>query len=294
MAQRPRRSRWRGEFARMSASLSVSGLILTTAAPASNAADEWGAYGHDPGGQRFSPLRQLDRANVAKLELAWAFHIGDVSDGRESRRSGLETTPLFLDGRLYLTTPFNRVIALNPETGQQLWAYDPRVDRSAPYGDGLINRGVAAWRAPSGQHGCKLRLFEATLDARLLALDAATGRPCTGFGRDGQVSPAQCAELQARRLPYDIAPDGGRRRGGRRLRDRRQHARGPCRAGVVRGYDARTGALRWSWDPLPPEAGRRSGGCERLVDHDGRFEAPPRLRSHRKREPGLLRGPAPW
>jgi quinoprotein glucose dehydrogenase len=80
------------------------------------------------------------------------------------------------------------VIALEPATGQQLWAYDPRIDKSAPYGDGLINRGLAAWRdpQPASTH-CVLRLFEATLDARLLALDAPTGIPCSDFGVQGQV-----------------------------------------------------------------------------------------------------------
>src|SRR3954468_15849472 len=131
-------------------------------------ADEWAAYGRDMGGTRFSPLTGITAANVAGLKPAWTYHTGDISTGKVKGggpRSGFETTPLMLDGRLYLTTPFNRVIALDPATGKQLWAYDPKLDRAQPYGDGLINRGLAAWRDPkaaaSGKKGaaCALRLY---------------------------------------------------------------------------------------------------------------------------------------
>ena len=102
-----------------------------------------------------------------------------------------------VDGTLYLTTPFNRVIALDPETGAQKWACDPRIHRSWPYGDGFINRGVAIWPQPvsssppatdENSQAQRRRLFEATLDARLIALDAATGKPCSDFGESGEVS----------------------------------------------------------------------------------------------------------
>ena len=85
-------------------------------------ADEWGAYGRDPGGTRFSPLTQITPANVAKLKPAWTFHTGDIADGSTGQRRGFQTTPLLMDGRLYITTGFNRVMALDPATGRQLWA----------------------------------------------------------------------------------------------------------------------------------------------------------------------------
>src|SRR5256885_11885351 len=153
-------------------------------------ADDWSYYGHDAGGMRYSPLGQINRENVAKLKVAWTFHTGEISDGRGARkRTGFETTPIVVDGTLYLTTPFNRVIALDPETGAQRWAHDPLVDPKGSYGDGLINRGVAAWLDPVRAAGapCQRRIFEATLDARLIALDAATGAPCADFGQSGQV-----------------------------------------------------------------------------------------------------------
>ena len=237
----------------------VSALLAPTAP---RAADEWAAYGRDPGGQRFSPLRQVNRANVAELKLAWTFHIGDVSDGHDGvRRSGLETTPLFIDGRLYVTTPFNRVIALDPETGHQLWTYDPHIDRSAPYGDGLINRGVAAWRtAGPAVKACALRLFEATLDARLVALNAVTGRPCADFGEGGEVSLRGVANY--RRGTYHMTSPPVVADGvvvvGSAIDD---NTRVEMPSGVVRGFDAHTGALRWTWDPLPPEPGCRSGAA---------------------------------
>src|SRR5262249_36684110 len=168
--------------------------LFTIAAqkPAQRAdADGWPYYGHDAGGMRYSPLAQIDRANVSRLKVAWTFHTGDVSDGTHGRRrSGFETTPLVVDGTLYLTTPFNRVIALDPETGTQRWAFDPIVELSAEYGDGLINRGLATWLDSSrrGTDACRRRLFESTLDARLIALDASTGTPCVDFGDKGQVS----------------------------------------------------------------------------------------------------------
>src|SRR6201988_3270039 len=96
---------------------------------------EWPNYGNDPGGMRYSQVSQINRENVSKLKVAWIFHTGDVSDGSHDRkRSGFEATPILVDGTLYFTTPFNRVIALDPETGKQRWAYDPKIDLTLEYG----------------------------------------------------------------------------------------------------------------------------------------------------------------
>ena len=154
-------------------------------------ASEWPAYGNDPGGMRYSPLARINRENVAKLKVAWIFHTGDISDGQNGRkRSGFEVTPILVDGTLYFTTPFNRVIALDPETGKQRWAYDPKIDLDGDYGDGLVNRGVATWLDLTRDKGqaCRRRIFESTQDARLVAIDALSGTPCLDFGQAGQVS----------------------------------------------------------------------------------------------------------
>ena len=125
------------------------GASAIMSSPADSSSDDWPAYGHDLGGMRYSPLTQINRESVSRLKVAWVFHTGDISDGKgQQRRSGFETTPILVDGTLYLTTPFNRVIALDPETGTQRWAYDPKIDQAGDYGDGLINRGVATCSTP--------------------------------------------------------------------------------------------------------------------------------------------------
>jgi quinoprotein glucose dehydrogenase len=225
-----------------------------SANPASATKNDWAYYGHDAGGTRYSPLTQINRENVAKLQVAWTFHTGDISDGSgRPKRSGLETTPILVDGVLYLTSPFNRVFAVNPETGKQLWVFDPMIDIAAGYGDGLINRGVATWLDPTRAKGkrCRRRIFEATLDARLIALDAATGDPCMDFGNRGQISlrdvaryiPGEYHMTSPPAVIDDMVVVGSA------IDD---NARVDMPSGVVRAFDARTGKLRWKWEPLPP------------------------------------------
>src|ERR1700675_382764 len=238
-------------------------LLILAAALASSAArgqisgnTDWPNYGNDPGGMRYSPLTQINRENVSKLKVAWIFHTGDVSDGsRDRKRSGFEATPILVDGTLYFTTPFNRVIALDPETSKQRWAYDPKIDQTLDYGDGLVNRGVATWLdsdRPSGQP-CRRRIYEATQDARLISLDSTTGKPCSDFGDLGQVNlrdvPGYRAGWYHMTSPPAVIDDlvvvGS-------AIDDNQRVMMP--AGVVRAFDARSGALRWSWDPIPASA----------------------------------------
>jgi quinoprotein glucose dehydrogenase len=215
---------------------------------------DWANYGNDPGGMRYSTLTQINSDNVSKLKVAWTFHTQDISNGSGGRkRSGLETTPIFVDGTLYLTTAFNRVIALDPVTGTQRWAYDPSIDQTLEYGDGLINRGVATWldHSRSASEPCRRQIFESTLDARLIALDAATGKPCSDFGGKGQVTLRNVRGYIAGRYHMtsppavidDIVIVGS-------AIDDNQRVDTP--AGVVRAFDVHTGALRWSWDPIPP------------------------------------------
>ncbi len=140
-------------------------------------AQDWVSYGGDPGGMRHSPLRQIDTTNVASLREAWTFDTGDVSDGSTlPSRTAFETTPLIIDGVLYLTTPFCRVIALDPETGRQLWAFDPQIDKTVRM-NLLVNRGVSYWT-----DGKQRRLLLGDLHGRLWSLDPATGKPDPAFG----------------------------------------------------------------------------------------------------------------
>jgi len=240
----------------------VTGVAFAASLAACATADQWNAYGHDAGGQRFSSLSQINRANVATLRVAWTFHTGDIADGSKGPRSGFETTPLYVDGRLFLTTPFNRVIALDPVKGEQLWAFDPKINRATGYGDGLINRGLATW-VDSGRGldaACRRRLFEATLDARLIALDAKTGAPCQDFGSAGQVSlrdvkrylPGWYHMTSPPTVVDDVVVVGS-------AIDDNGLAQMPD--GAVRAYDVRTGALRWSWQPLVSTPEIKSGAA---------------------------------
>src|SRR5206468_727853 len=134
------------------------------------AADDWPAHGGDPGGQRFSMLKEINRENVKSLKVAWTYRTGDAYQPKNSRGTAFEATPLYVDGTLYLSTPLGRVIALDPVSGEQVWSYDGKVDRDKGYGD-FANRGVLMWRSPQGQ----VRIIIATVEARLIEVDAAKG-----------------------------------------------------------------------------------------------------------------------
>jgi quinoprotein glucose dehydrogenase len=240
----------------------VTGSLAQSSPDARRSTDDWPYYGHDAGGIRYSPLAQINRTNVSTLKVAWTFHVGDISDGSgHQKRSGLETTPILVDGTLYLTTAFNRVFALDPETGKQRWVYDPMVELAGDYGDGLINRGVTAWHDPARPKGkpCRRRIFETTLDARLIALDGVTGEPCRDFGNHGQVSlrdvaryvPGQYHMTSPPAVIDDVVVVGSS------IDD---NSRVDMPSGVVRAFDARTGILRWKWEPLPPNDSAQPGG----------------------------------
>jgi quinoprotein glucose dehydrogenase len=232
----------------------LMGQSSHSSSPSGETADDWPYYGHDAGGMRYSPLTQINRENVANLKVAWTFHVGDISDGSGGKkRSGLETTPILVDGTLYLTTAFNRVFAIDPETGKQRWVFDPMIELAGEYGDGLINRGVSTWLDTARAKGkpCRRRIFETTLDARLIALDGATGEPCLDFGNRGQISlrdvaryiPGQYHMTSPPAVIDDVIVVGSS------IDD---NSRVEMPSGVVRAFDARTGALRWKWEPLPP------------------------------------------
>ncbi len=243
---------------RAAALLTVFLLASCTAGRSGEPADgplaDWPAYGGDAGGSRYSRLTQINRGNVAQLQVAWEYHTGDVSDGSGGRaKSEFEATPIVAGGTMYLTTPFNRVIALDPETGKEKWAFDPQLDLRANYSEGLVNRGVALWtdgRKTEGE-SCRDRIFLATIDARLFALDAATGQPCADFADAGRIDLAKGIAGIVRRGEYQetSAPAiaGDLVIVGSSIAD---NDRVDSPSGVVRAFDARTGALRWGWQPL--------------------------------------------
>src|SRR5579862_4219055 len=157
-------------------------LLVLALAPA---AGEWPAYGRDDGGSRCSPLTGITRANVVRLRPVWTYHTGDQRD-EVSTSVACECTPILVDGVLYGVTPYNKVFALNPDTGRPAWTYDPKIVRSKPTAvESFACRGVASWRDPSTAH---TRIFLATYDARLIALDGRTGLPVSTFGAQGSVN----------------------------------------------------------------------------------------------------------
>ncbi|HVF61786.1 MAG TPA: pyrroloquinoline quinone-dependent dehydrogenase [Thermoanaerobaculia bacterium] len=220
------------------------------------AAGEWPAYGNDPGGSRYSPLAQIDRGNVGRLRPAWTFHTGALKPATElNAKAAFESTPVVAGGTLYVTSPFNQVFALDPVTGAERWRFDPGIDRGGSYSE-VTSRGVALWRSAEPAGACAARVLFGTLDARLIALDAADGRPCADFGRGGEVDLTAGVEV-VDRGDYQVtsAPTviGDLVVVGSSIGDNGRYDK---ERGVVRAYDVRTGALRWSWDPLLPGAGK--------------------------------------
>jgi quinoprotein glucose dehydrogenase len=230
-------------------------LLLLVSLQAPQAHGDWPVYGRDPGGARFSPLTQITRGNVAQLQVAWTYHTGvtDMS-GMRHRPPQLEVTPLVVDGLLYLSTPVGVIAALDPATGIERWHYDAGVDPHRGYGD-FASRGVAFWRdrraVPSAS--CARRIFATTIDGRLLALDAAAGKLCAGFGSAGAVDlrvglRVAPFEFQAYEVTSPPVVVGDLVITGSAIADNSSPA--PA-SGEVRAFDARTGALKWSFDPVP-------------------------------------------
>lgn len=209
---------------------------------------EWPAYGRDPGGSRYSPLSQINRDNAKNLKVAWTYQTGAAGvKGRSVGDAAFEATPILVDGTLYLSTPFNQVIALDPSTGQEKWSYDPKVDLTKHYSE-MTSRGVSSW---ADQKTRKRRIYVATIDARLIALDAATGQPCADFAEGGQVDLTRDVRLVDRgdyQVTSPPAVVGDLIIVGSSIGDNRA---AQLERGVVRAYDARTGKLVWSWDPIP-------------------------------------------
>jgi quinoprotein glucose dehydrogenase len=222
---------------------------------AAQSPNDWPAYGRDLGGTRNSPLTQITRDNVARLSVAWTHRTGDFA--RSDDRTRFEATPVMVDGILYLSTPFGRAIALDPATGRELWTYDAHVDATADFGD-PANRGVSTWldAEADAKAPCRRRIYLGTLDARIVALDAKSGMPCRDFGSDGTISlrtglrntPFETPEYELTSPPAVI---GGMIVTGSAVAD---NVRTNAASGEVRAYDARTGELRWTWDPVPRDS----------------------------------------
>lgn len=226
---------------------------LSSAALAQSGAD-WPTFGGQPGGGQYSPLAQIDRSNVARLERAWTHHSGDMA--------WLEVTPIHANDTLYYCTPMNRVIALDPATGAERWRFDPHADEG---GTGLIEeprktvrcRSVAYWESVDPEPGtpCQRRIYKGDINGYLFAIDADTGQSCSDFGaskghpgyashwdyegngvgpRHTTSGPIVVGDVVVSALGVEDSPVD-------------------ASDGFVRGFDAQTGELLWQFNPIPPE-----------------------------------------
>ena len=239
----------------------LSALLATGWGSRPAGADGWSHYGASLGDDRYATPSAITPEGVEHLSLAWVYRTGDATDGRDfaGNPSRLQATPILVQGKLIASTGFNRVFALDPATGAEIWTFDPGVDFSRPYSEPFASRGVAAWHGPASAAGpCRTRVFLGTLDARLIAIDADTGAPCADFGRGGEVDlSAGIRGFRPRDYSVTSPPAvvGDRVIVGSAIGD---NGAAEVEPGVVRVYDVRDGSLAWAWDPLP-----RSG------DHPG-------------------------
>ncbi|MBS0879431.1 membrane-bound PQQ-dependent dehydrogenase, glucose/quinate/shikimate family [Pantoea sp. JGM49] len=225
------------------------------------AANDWTAYGGTTDGQRFSSLNQITKENVQNLEVAWTYHTGDLRQDADASEYTFEATPVKANGMLYFCTPHNEVHALDPETGAVKWKYTPNKDRSylqqhqTCRGVSYYEQSpVAAQDSAAAPAICRKRIFNATTDAQLIALDADTGKPCADFGTNGVVDlHANMGEVRPHALMQTAAPlvAGKLVIVGGSVMDNGFNSGNP--SGVIRAYDAETGRLVWNFDPSNPE-----------------------------------------
>src|SRR5436305_6265974 len=220
-------------------------LLVTAACSTTTNSNDWPSYAN-AGGTRYSALTEIDRANVGRLEVAWTYHTGETSFDKDSeQKSTFEVTPIVVDGTMYVSTGFHKIIALDAASGREKWTFDPHIDRDEDYSE-VTSRGVAYW-------GKGKRIFEGTIDARLIAVDATTGQLASDFGNGGIVD-LKTGVGKVRKGDYQVtsppAVIGDLVVVGSAIGD---NGAAELERGSVRAYDARTGALRWSFHPIARE-----------------------------------------
>lgn len=227
-------------------------LLSTGASGQKTSPVEWRHYGGDQGGTKYSPLTDINRGNVAKLGVAWEWKTGERALEQFGTLPGaFQNTPLMIDDVLYLSTPYNRVVALDAGTGRERWAFDPKAYEDGPpfSGQGFVHRGVAAWRE-SG----RLRIFMNSR-YRLFSLDAETGQPVSSFGNQGSIDLAEGLVWAFDKKHYsntsppviykDLVIVGSG------IGDRLSYRNDP--PGDVRAFDAKTGKLAWTFHTIPQQ-----------------------------------------
>lgn len=228
-------------------------FVVNIALPTYLSAADWSYYGADPGGSQYSYLDQINVDNVQDLEEVWRYNTGDLKNKpRAIKHSAFEATPIIIGDQLIFCTPFNEVISLDPVSGEEQWRFDPKISLEQHPANQYVCRGVSYWRdhRGSGQEICSERIFMGTNDRRIISLDKLSGKPCTEFGNDGEVTldpgmPLRWdGEFQITSPPAiinDLVIVGSA------ISD---NLRANAPRGIVRAYSARSGKLVWQFDPI--------------------------------------------
>ena len=223
---------------------------------------DWAHWGNTTAGNRFAALDQINKGNIDQLQVAWTFRTGDLP---ESNGAGAEdqNTPLQIGDTVYTCTAYGKVFALDADTGAERWKFDPQGYapnwqrcRGLGYFDASATP-VADASAPAAPAACTKRLFLPTGDARLIAINAETGKPCEDFGSQGtvdlktdmgEIKPGYYQQTSTPLVAGTVVIVGGR------VADNFSTGEPP---GVVRAFDVRSGELMWAWDPGNPATTKR-------------------------------------
>ena len=246
---------------------------------------DWTAYGHSGLGDRYAPATQITPANAGQLQPAWSFHTGDFKGPTDPGEIANEVTPIKVNGMLYMCTPHNIVIALNPDTGKEIWRYDPKINRDASSYQHMICRGVSYWdvNAPSlastppasppadapnpATMECPRRIFAPTMDATLIAVNADTGVPCKTFGENGVVGLYHGMAMKKRGFLMPTSPPVVSQHMLVMAASVTDNDSTDEPSGVIRGYDPVTGKLVWNWDAARPDDTNPIGNGQTYVNN---------------------------
>jgi quinoprotein glucose dehydrogenase len=254
------KTRNRGRLLAAVAVIAMAGLTLAgcdgkpgTYSHVGGVVDGWPVWAHGQSGQRYSANTQITPGNVKDLKVAWTYRTGDLSKPGEKATLAFEATPILTNNTLYLCSPRNRIAALDPTTGKEKWMRDLKPDTD---GATVITcRGVSYWKDSQAAAGavCSQRIFAATIDGKMWALDADTGKPCDGFGTGGRVDLHDNLGFVEKPGLYGVssAPTvvGDKVITGSKIIDFHNI---DMPGGVVRALDARTGAVVWAFTAAPP------------------------------------------
>ncbi|WLS79051.1 pyrroloquinoline quinone-dependent dehydrogenase [Erwinia pyri] len=222
----------------------------------------WDSFHGQLNAQKYSPLKQITTDNVSKLKKIWEFHTGDVSDGKGDIPATVwSATPVFANETIYIGTPFDRLIALDPGTGKEKWQYDTKSSRKALTQPVLKNRGVSYWQAknPVAGEACQKIVYMGTVDGNLYALDADSGKPCRSFADNGVLNLNQWNKVNAKYPLSVLQPPtvvGNHLLVGWAGKDW-AYAEAP--AGTVFSINAQTGEREWTFEAIPAEIRKRTG-----------------------------------